>query len=190
MSNFDVHSIYRLMRDNHIQFSYKGPITRDVLASLGDAIKEKMHREDCDARVVRRVFSILIETAHNIFKYSTEQVSSEESPKSTGVGLIGIGKHELDTFVVFSGNIVSSEEADDIRQRLELINSMSREELRKSYSAQLKGGTVSANGGAGLGLYEVARKSERPIDFSFSDLDNGNKFFEMKVYVTVEDKNG
>ncbi|HPF09586.1 MAG: SiaB family protein kinase [Candidatus Cloacimonetes bacterium] len=190
MFSFDVHSIYRLMRDNHIQFSYKGPITRDVLASLGDAIKEKLHRDDCDAKVVRRIFSILVETAHNIFKYSSEQVLSEETQKSTGIGLIGIGKHAADTFLVFSGNIVSSEEADDIKQRLELINSLSREELKQSYKAQLKSGTVSENGGAGLGLYEVARKSERPIDFSFTDLDNGNKFFEMKVYVKVEDQNG
>jgi hypothetical protein len=44
--SLDVHSIYRLMRDNHIQFSYKGPITQDVLVSLGDTSKEKMHSED------------------------------------------------------------------------------------------------------------------------------------------------
>jgi hypothetical protein len=178
------------MRDNHIQFSYKGPITQDVLVSLWDAIKEELHRDDCDARVVRRVFSILVETAHNIFKYSSEHVPGAESSKTTGVGLIGIGKHEEDTFVVFSGNIVSSEEAEDIRQRLELINSLSREELRKSYSVQLKTGKKSSNGGAGLGLYEVARKSDRPIEFNFTDLTEGNKFFEMKVYVKVEDQNG
>lgn len=190
ISKFDVHAIYRLMRDNDIQFSYKGPITQDVLGSLGEAIKENMYREDCDAKVVRKVFSILIETAHNILKYSSEQVVSDNNMRSSGVGLIGISKKDTDTIIVFSGNIVESKEVEIIRKRLEHINSLSREELKQSYSSQLKTGNISENGSAGLGLYEVARKSGRPIEFSFADLDEDNKFFEMKVFVNVENQNG
>lgn len=186
-TSFDVHSVYKLMRDNHIQFSYKGPITQEVLISLGDTIKEKLHRDDCDAKVVRRVFSVLVEAAHNILKYSTEKTEVDENNKATGIGLIGIGKTECNLFLVFSGNIVSPSEAKMIQARLENINSLSREELQKTYSQQLKQGTITSDGSAGLGLYEVARKSDRPIQFSFSPLEDGNVFFELKIFVKVED---
>jgi hypothetical protein len=183
---FDVHAIYSLMRDNHIQFSYKGPITQDVLITLGDVIKDEMHYGDCDARVIKRVFSVLVEAAHNILKYSGEKTLVEDSGKSAGVGLIGIGKSGKDMFLVFSGNIVTAPEAEAIKQRLQHINSLSRDDLQKTYQKQLKEGTVTETGGAGLGLYEVARKSARPIEYGFHPLEDGLLFFEMKVYVRVE----
>jgi len=186
-ANFDVHAIYRLMHDNHIQFSYKGPITQEVLISLGETIKEKLHREDCDAKVVRRVFSVLVEAAHNILKYSTEKAYMDESNKATGIGLIGIGKTDCNLFLVFSGNIVSAEEARFIEEKLLFINSLTREELTKSYQQQLKQGTIGADGSAGLGLFEVARKSDRPIEYAFSPLKDGNVFFELRIFVKVED---
>lgn len=186
-ANFDVHAIYRLMHDNHIQFSYKGPITQEVLISLGETIKEKLHRDDCDAMVVRRVFSVLVEAAHNILKYSSEKANMDETNKTTGIGLIGIGKTDTNLFLVFSGNIVTAAEAKTIEANLKLINSLSREELNKSYQQQLKQGSISANGSAGLGLYEMARKSDRAIEYAFSPLDDGAFFFELKIFVKVED---
>lgn len=186
-TNFDVHAIYRLMHDNHIQFSYKGPITQEVLISLGETIKEKLHRDDCDAKVVRRVFSVLVEAAHNILKYSSERAFTSESPKATGIGLIGIGKTDTNLFLVFSGNIVTTEEAEFMEKKLIYINSLSREELNKQYQQQLKQGSITSEGSAGLGLYEVARKSDRPMEYSFSPLQEGNVFFELKIFVKVED---
>ena len=186
-ASFDVHAIYRLMHDNQIQFSYKGPITQDVLVSLGDTIKEKLHSEDCDAKVVRRIFSVLVEAAHNILKYSSEKTYLDDSNKSTGIGLIGIGKTEAKLFLVFSGNVVSAEEAASIEARLIHINSLSKDELNKSYQQQLKQGTIGSNGSAGLGLYEVARKSDRPMQYSFTPLPEGDVFFELKIFVKVEE---
>ncbi|HNQ39527.1 MAG TPA: SiaB family protein kinase [Candidatus Cloacimonas sp.] len=185
-SKLNVYTIYSLMQDNQIQFSYKGPITQEVLITLGDTIKEKLNNEDCDTKVVRRIFSVLVETAHNILKYSSEKVYLDETNKATGIGLIGIGKTEPNMFIVFSGNIVSSAEAKAIEERLLYINNLSREELHKSYQQQLKQGTITADGSAGLGLYEVARQSERPMEYSFSPLEDGNVFFELKIYVKVE----
>ena len=45
-SKLNVYTIYSLMQDNQIQFSYKGPITQEVLITLGDTIKEKLNNED------------------------------------------------------------------------------------------------------------------------------------------------
>lgn len=186
-TSFDVRAIYSMMHDNHIQFSYKGPITQEVLISLGDTIKEKLHRDDCDAKVIRRVFSVLVEAAHNILKYSSEKTTIDPNNRSIGIGLIGIGKNDRNLFLIFSGNLVTNAEAKMVEERLTYINNLTREELKEHYQQQLKGGTIGADGSAGLGLYEVARKSDCPIEYSFTPIDAEHMFFELKIYVKVED---
>ena len=47
---FSAHNIFQSMDDNNIQFSYKGPLTQDILTSFGESIKEKLHTDDCDER--------------------------------------------------------------------------------------------------------------------------------------------
>ena len=175
------------MENNQIQFSYKGPITQEVLISLGDTIKEKLHRDDCDVRVVRKVFSVLVEAAHNILRYSGEKTNLNQSSKSTGIGLIGIGKTEANLFVIFSGNIITPKDKEIIEEKIEFINTLNRKDLQESYKKQLKKQPVSEDGSAGLGLFEVARKSDRPIEYKFSQLDDNRMFFELKIFVQVED---
>lgn len=182
----NVHSIYSMMLNNDIQFSYKGPITQDVLITLGDTIKEKMYRDDCDTKVIRRVFSVLVEAAHNILKYSYEKTTLDGESKSAGVGLIGISKMENNVFMIFSGNLVSSEEADIIERKLVEINALSKDELKQQYNKQLKQGKIKPDGSAGLGLYEVARRSDRPIDYKFTPVKDDIVFFELKIFIEVE----
>lgn len=186
-TNFNVYEVYKLMENNQIQFSYKGPITQEVLISLGDTIKEKLHRDDCDVRVVRKVFSVLVEAAHNILRYSEEKADLNHSGKSTGIGLIGIGKTEPKLFVIFSGNIISFEDHEIIEKKIKYINSLNKKDLQDSYKAQLRSRPISVDGSAGLGLFEVARKSDRPIDYKFTKLDDNRIFFELKIFVQVED---
>jgi len=186
-TNFNVYEVYKLMENNQIQFSYKGPITQEVLISLGDTIKEKLHRDDCDVRVVRKVFSVLVEAAHNILRYSGEQTDLNHNNRTTGIGLIGIGKTEANLFVIFSGNIISQKDKDIIEKKINFINSLSRKDLQESYKTQLRKQPVSEDGSAGLGLFEVARKSDRPIEYNFSQLDDDKIFFELKIFVQVED---
>lgn len=186
-TKFNVYEVYKLMQNNQIQFSYKGPITQDVLISLGDTIKEKLHRDDCDVRVVRKVFSVLVESAHNILRYSEEKTDLNSSSRSTGIGLIGIGKTEPKLFVIFSGNIISPKDQEIIEQKINFINSLNRKDLQANYKAQLKKHPVSEDGSAGLGLFEVARKSDRPIEYNFSQLDDNRIFFELKIFIQVED---
>ncbi|MBI9031410.1 hypothetical protein JEZ13_05365 [bacterium] len=186
-TNFNVYEVYKLMENNQIQFSYKGPITQEVLISLGDTIKEKLHRDDCDVRVVRKVFSVLVEAAHNILRYSSEQTDLSHNNRTTGIGLIGIGKTEANLFVIFSGNIISQKDKDIIEKKISFINSLSRKDLQESYKTQLRKHPISEDGSAGLGLFEVARKSDRPIEYNFSQLDTNKIFFELKIFVQVED---
>jgi hypothetical protein len=182
-----VHPIYQLMNDYNIQFSYKGPITQEILISIGESIKETLHKNDCDTKVIKRIFSILVESAHNILKYSSEKMQVEMNKKPAGVGVIGIGKVDHGMFVIFTGNIIKHTLKAEMTEKLDYLNSLNSTDLQQYYSKQLKGNTIQSDGSAGLGLIEMARKSDRPIDYNFIHINDDEDFFELKIYVKIED---
>lgn len=186
--SFSAYSIFQAMHDNNIQFSYKGPLTQDILISFGESIKEKLHTDDCDEKVIRRIFSILVETAQNILKYSVDRIELDSaSKKDAGVGIIGIGNLTEKEFLVFSGNLIEAKDKSMIKSRIDYLNSLSPAELTQVYQKQLKEGTINADGSAGLGWIEIARKANRPLEYKFIELATGEVFFEITIHVSVEE---
>ncbi|PKN71962.1 MAG: hypothetical protein CVU50_09235 [Candidatus Cloacimonetes bacterium HGW-Cloacimonetes-3] len=187
-NTFSAYNVFRVMHDNNIQFSYKGPLTQDILTSFGESIKEKLHTDDCDEKLIRRIFSILVETAQNILKYSTDRIEIDaHSRKDAGVGIIGIGNLTENEFLVFSGNIINRNSIPTIKTRIDFLNSLSPAELTLHYQKQLKEGTITADGSAGLGWIEIARKANRPMEYTFEELAGDEVFFEIAVRINVED---
>ncbi|PKN77968.1 MAG: hypothetical protein CVU48_09835 [Candidatus Cloacimonetes bacterium HGW-Cloacimonetes-1] len=187
-SSFSAYSIFQAMHDNNIQFSYKGPLTQDILTSFGESIKEKLHTDDCDEKVIRRIFSILVESAQNILKYSTDRLEVDAvTRKDAGVGIIGIGNLTDKEFLVFSGNLINADSMPRIKALIDHLNSLTAAELSLHYQKQLKEGTIAADGSAGLGWIEIARKANRPLEYEFVELSPGEIFFEIKIYIRVED---
>jgi len=187
-NTFSAYSIFQVMHDNDIQFSYKGPLTQDILASFGESIREKLHTDDCDEKVIRRIFSILVETAQNILKYSSDRTEIDPiSKRDAGVGIIGIGNISKSEFLVFSGNLIHPEEMPRIKERIDFLNSLSAAELTLHYQKQLKEGVITEDGSAGLGWIEIARKANRPLEYKFVELPSGEIFFEITITICVED---
>ena len=187
-NTFSAYSIFQSMDDNNIQFSYKGPLTQDILTSFGESIREKLHTDDCDEKVIRRIFAILVETAQNILKYSSERTEiSSAYRKDAGIGIIGIGNLTDNQFMVFSGNVIHVDEMQDIKDRIDYLNSLSPAELTLHYQKQLKEGTITADGSAGLGWIDIARKANRPLQYKFVELNSGDLFFEITIYISVEE---
>ena len=47
----------------------------------------------------------------------------------------------------------------------------------------LKGETPEGSKGAGVGLIEIARRSSRPIEFDFTDVDSRFSFFALETEI-------
>ncbi len=199
-ATFSAYDIFQAMHSNNIQFSYKGPLTQDILTSFGESIREKLHTDDCDEKLIRRIFSILVETAQNILKYSSERTEievervknaerriDEARRKDAGVGIIGIGNVAEKEFLIFSGNLIHQEAMAAIKARIDYINSLTEAELASHYQKQLKEGTITPDGSAGLGWIEIARRANRPLEYKFLEINSGEIFFEIKIHVRVED---
>lgn len=164
--------------------SFSGPISEGILYALGDALKTKLIMEDTDANTIKRVFSVFVEQVQNIIRYSLERVDSvnEEASFALSSGIIVVGV--LDgRFYVGCGNVVHSDDVVDLRERLEFLRALNKDELRTFYREKLKEEIDSEAKGANIGLIEIARRSSMPIEFDFLDIDANKVFFCIKSYI-------
>ena len=54
------------------------------------------------------------------------------------------------------------------------------------YIKQIKEGSISNRGGAGLGLIDIARKTDESLDYQFLPFDEHNYFFLLKVEINTK----
>ena len=68
---------------------------------------------------------------------------------------------------------------NEITNAIKEINEMDQGELRELYRKVLNNGTYSAKGGGGLGIIDIARKSNEKLDYGFVPVDEFNSFFSL-----------
>jgi hypothetical protein len=171
------------INDKGIIFSFSGFISEGILFALGDALKKKLSIDDTDANTVKRVFSVFVEQTQNIIRYSAEKLvdpGREVLEASSGVITVGF---EQGKFFVACGNIVRPNDVQQLRTRLELLQSMDPAGIKKYYLEQIREPPASGSVGANIGLIEIARRASEPIQFDFTEIDADSVFYCMKAFI-------
>ena len=72
-------------------------------------------------------------------------------------------------------------EIGKVYNKIDKINSMSRDELKDMYKFILNHQKLSAKGGGGLGLVDIARKTGNKLEYSFKPIAKGLSTFHLKI---------
>lgn len=172
----DVFNAFRdAAAEKGIIFYYNGYFSQNIIAAMGDALRQKLQSEEGGAKT-RKVFSSFIEMAQNIVHYSAEQLTrSTHQEASVRLGAVAVGR-QGDRFFVLCGNVLDNSAVDRLREKLESVRAMSAEEIKKAYREQLRNdehGDINPDSkGAGLGLLTLARDAAEPIQYAFVPVEN------------------
>jgi hypothetical protein len=85
--------------------------------------------------------------------------------------------------VVSSGNIVGAEDQPGLDGRLTEIKAADAAGLRKLFKERLRADTRDVNGGAGMGLIEIARRCAEPLQYAFHPVDDAHSFFCLTAVI-------
>ncbi|MBI3444132.1 MAG: hypothetical protein HY055_01895 [Magnetospirillum sp.] len=166
-----------------IIFSFSGYLSEEILYSLGNALRQKMTLEDANVSTVKKVFSVFVEQAQNIIRYSADKLSGDGSKSiELSSGMVTIGT-ENDHFFIVCANVVLAADEPRLRERLERLRSMDRDAIKAYYKEQLREAPEEQSKGATIGLIEIARRASEPIEFDFDPIDADKFFFCMKVSI-------
>ena len=95
----------------------------------------------------------MVEGLQNITRH--QEVKAEVDENS---GIFFIQQRD-GKYYITTGNVIENDKVEELRGKLEVVNSLDKVELKKYYKDVLTKGKLSVKGGAGLGLIEMSRKS-------------------------------
>lgn len=182
----NIHDLYQKMEEDQIILSFKGDITQDLLTSVFEIMESKFVKENEDFRLKKKFNHVLVECLQNVYHHMEDleeiklQVNSSYNPNAIFI----IRKLENMTYEIITGNHILQTKVDGLKTRLEKINSLDPDELKKYYLETLSNTAYSDKGGAGLGIIDMARKSGNKLGYSFDPVNELLCFFSLAIKIS------
>lgn len=161
----------KVIKESNIVLIYKGDFARDSIMPIIAILEEQMKVMTDDSKS-KAFFLILVELLQNVSRHALNAIDR------SGIFMI---THENSTLGVHVGNVVDTPTKDLLYDRINELNQLDAAELKTLYKKTLREGTFSEKGGAGLGLIEIARKSNGPMNAQFNELEDNRHFFTFSV---------
>lgn len=180
----DYSKMYNEMQDENFILSYKGQVGFVQINSLLKIIEDRLQTAETNPRTRKKVYNIATECYQNLSHHL------EKHSQKIGTKGLAIFEAYEDKYVIATGNYVFKESEMKIREKIDYINSLDKEQLRDYHRKMLANENFSDKGTAGLGFIDIARKTEGNIRYEFHHLNNDLAFFTLRVeIIRTENKN-
>ncbi len=182
MDHDDLHLLRETYNEERISLCFNGPFSQGLIEEIGNALRSYLKTEDATNSASLDVFAVYVELAQNIRQYSSLHGYSETDASATVViGRDGEGHH-----VIFAGNIVEAQDGEALCARIQTLAAMDKLQLKAAYKEQLRKprDESTPDGGAGLGLIDIARKASTPFSCALRPESSGSRlFFSLRVEI-------
>lgn len=167
------------IRKNNVTLIYEGEISHDIIKAFTFLTEKELKAKRENNPTQKKVFNVMVECLQNISKHS-DNMGIQTSKNGRGILLIS----EDDKFYnITTGNTIKNENIDSVRNNIDKVNSLNKEELREFYKKTLSNGRLSKKDGAGLGFIDIRRKSNNNLEYHFLDIDKDYKFFILNTTI-------
>ena len=174
-----LHEVRSALSADGILICFNGPFSHGIIEELGKAVRRYLETEEVRKTALMDVFAVYIEATQNVANYANRPGRPEEERQRLNAGLIVIGR-QGEHYVVQSGNPLLAADAEALSRRLDRISALDKPGLKALYKEQMRQ-PVEPGGGAGLGLIDMARKANAPLEYALVPDDAGLLFFSLKV---------
>ncbi len=169
-----VHDLNNTMSTHNFMLCYKGNFSQNMIKSILAMTEKKMNTAEEDIVVKKKVFNVLVECLQNISK-SSVMVEGAQS-------LLMIGKVD-DNYEIYTGNVITQNKKDEVKQILNSIASSGKEELKNLYKLLMINNSLFNINSIEVALIDIAKKTGNKIEFEFKDLDETTSFFSLKTSI-------
>lgn len=171
-----VFDFYHIIKEHKITLVYEGDITHQLTKAFTTLTESNMMKEEESGSVQRKVFHVMVECLQNLCRHAEDTAGIDSILSGRGIFIVS---RNDDEYCVTTGNSVEKSRVDELKKMLDYINSLEKEQLNELYKKQIKEGSLSDKGGAGLGLIDIARKTGNKLDYSFIEGAGNQSFFIM-----------
>ena len=182
--NLDQYIVTRLNHGEKI-LSYKGVISSDVINDLLTHVEQYFLEHNIGIKYKKKIYNILVESMQNLYHHSIELPAEFLPVFPSRYSLVDLNK--MDGYIMLTtGNFVMESKVKALSQKIDKINTLSQDDLKEMYKFILNHQKLSAKGGGGLGMIDIARKSGHKISYEFLELNKDYYFYLLSVKITEE----
>jgi hypothetical protein len=164
------------MIKHNVILIYHGMFDQEMIKSVLIMTEKKLEQEKVEEALKKKLFNVMIEGLQNVAKHQMV-LNPENHP------FLMIGK-DRDSFSVVTGNYIHHDKIMIVREKIDKVNSLNKEELKEYYKQARLKSVISEVGGAGLGFIDMARKSGNKLDYQFFEMDANHSLFILNSQIS------
>ncbi len=180
--SFDIREYYTEVSRGDIVLAYKGSITSDLINDILEAVEKKLEDAREESKLRKKMYNILVESLQNLFHHIEEYHTGITEDLDPKFGVLVI-QRENGNYRVITGNFVNRRKVKLLKEKIDKINSLTKDELKDMYKFILNHQKVTQKGGGGLGLVDIARKSGKKLEYDFQTYNDDYSFFSLTIRV-------
>lgn len=172
-----IYDLHNEMRSKNLLLLYEGEFSQEITRSVLEMAERNMEYFGEQENTKRKVFNIMVECLQNICKHADRR-ENIKYPK-TGIFIIGRDNGE---YVISSGNFIKNSKIDSLKSRLDKINNLDKAGLKAFYQDLLrKAKRITNKATPGLGLIDIARKSDQKLEYNFEKINDEISYFALQA---------
>jgi hypothetical protein len=183
--SFNVEDYFSEKPDGNVILSYKGNIDSDVINHILDSAENTMMEMKEPSRLRKKVYNVLVESLQNLYHHVDKVPDDFEDQTSDRFGMF-ILKKVSGGYNIITGNFVHNDNVEKLEEKIKRINRSGHDEIKELYKFILNHQRISAKGGGGLGLVDIARKTGNKLVYSFRKYNEKYFFFYLDIMVNEE----
>ncbi len=164
---------------NRTIFSYAGKELKfNLLDKIYQDLEDVLKQEKYTSTFKRILFTISSECIENMCNYGLFLKEYDENYFFT---------IETNGELVFikTKNYIKTSDVESLEKKIQIVESLSKDELKPHFDDVISGDKTKKKGGAGLGFILMKRKSGNPIESSFSKVSKSVTEFNFKITLSI-----
>jgi hypothetical protein len=180
----EFHEFFRLIEDDNLSLFYRGDFADDITVRLIDLSESHFKQGKEQMSIKKKVSFLMAECFQNVIRYGDEMKTETYPHDQSGYFMT---RNHNNKFYIASGNLIEQSKINLLKEKIENINKMSKDELKELYIRVLGTDEFTAKGGAGLGLIEMARKSGRKLEAEFEMISDMMAYFYLQMIIDSDE---
>jgi uncharacterized protein YhaN len=177
-----IDEFYSRMNSGDVILAYKGSISSELITNVLEVIDAKLEDLVDKKSIKKKLYNVLVESLQNLYHHIDDLPDEYNGSFDVHFGIFVIAVED-DFYKVSTGNFIRNDKIEALKERLDKIKAMDKEELKDLYKFILNNQEFSKKGGGGLGLIDMAKRTNGRLEYEFIDYNKEYSFFNLDIFV-------
>ena len=172
MSGTKLYNLYQELVDDDVSYVFLGKFNYPILNEVLVELRKEFEKDEEDLNSSRKAYRVVVECLENIYRHTKDEHGA--------ISAVFVLKRTSKGYSIHIGNKVNTVEKDSLIKSIENLSSKSPSELKALYKSTMKA-PDKGFGGAGVGLIEIAIRSNGDFSYTFDELGDDLWFFSFDI---------